>query len=153
MDIEIIKLEKIYCDDIAEILSTDIKLHNAISSSTPLKRITGYEYYNGCLAWEKRKSGSNHIILYDEKPIGSISYHTIDNLTAGCGYWIKSNLWNKGYGKEAFSKFLQIIKNAGFKYVTASILKGNEASWKLWTKYTDHMKEDELRYTPIIMLE
>lgn len=152
MFITVKKLDIVYCDDMAELLNSDKKLHLALSPNSPHTKITGQEYYDGCKAWEKRKKGNNFVILYDEKPIGSISYHEKNNLTAGCGYWIESGLWGKGYGKEAFSLFLTIIKNADFEYVTASILKENIASWGIWSKYTSDIKEDEYRYTPLIKL-
>lgn len=152
MGITIEKLDLVYCNDMAELLNSDEKLHLALSPDRPYTYITGQEYYEGCEAWAIRKNGNNFVILYDAKPIGSISYHKKNSLTAGCGYWIKSSLWGKGYGKEAFSMFLPIIKNADYKYVTASILKDNIASWKIWAKYTKDIQEDEYRYTPLIKL-
>lgn len=152
MLITIKKLDMVYCNDMAELLNSDKKLHLALSPNSPHTKITGKEYYDGCKSWEIRKNGSNFVILYDEKPIGSISYHKRNDLMAGCGYWIESDLWGKGYGKEAFSIFLPMLKNAGFESVTASILKENTPSWKIWSKYTTDIKEDEYRYTPIIKL-
>ena len=152
MGITIEKLDIVYCNDMAELLNTDEKLHLALSPNRLHTSITGQEYYDVCKAWELRKKGNNFVVLYDEKTIGSISYHKENSLLAGCGYWIKSSLWGKGYGKEVFSMFLQIIKNVGYEYVTASILKDNVASWKIWTKYTIDIKEDEYRYTPLIKL-
>lgn len=152
MGITIEKLDIVYCNDMAELLNSDEKLYLALSPNSPHTSITGQEYYDGCKAWEIRKNGNNFVVLYDEKPIGSISYHEQNSLTAGCGYWIESSLWGKGYCKEAFSMFLPIIKNAGYEYVTASILKDNLASWKIWTKYTKEIKEDEYRYKPLIKL-
>ena len=152
MSITIKTLDIGYCNDLAELLNSDEKLHLALSPNSPLKNITGNDYYEGCRAWEVRKNASNFVILYNEKPIGSISFHKRDNLTAGCGYWIESSLWGKGYGKEAFSLFLPIIKKAGYKYVTSNILKSNEASLRIWAKYTTDIIEDEDRYSPIICL-
>lgn len=152
MGITIDKLGIVYCRDMAELLNSDQKLHFALSPNKPHTRITRKEHYDGCKEWELRKNGSNYVILYDEKPIGSISYHNKNKLIAGCGYWIKSSLWGRGYGKETFSIFLPIIKNAGYEYVTASISKDNIASWKIWANYTKDFNEDEHRYAPIIKL-
>lgn len=152
MGITIEKLDIVYCKKMAELLNSDEKLHLVLSPNRLHTSITGQEYYDVCKAWEIRKNGNSFVVLYDEKPIGSISYHKKNSSLAGCGYWIKSSLWGKGYGKEVFSMFLPIIKNAGCEYVTASILKGNVASWKIWMKYTIDIKEDEYRYTPLIKL-
>lgn len=152
MGITIEKLDIDYCRDMAELLNSDPKLHFALAPNKPHTRISGKEYYDVCKAWELRKNGSNFVILLDEKPIGSISYHNKDKLIAGCGYWIKSSIWGRGYGKEAFSMFLPFIKNAGFESVTASILKDNIASWKIWANYTKDINKDVDRYTPIIKL-
>ncbi|MDF2590434.1 MAG: hypothetical protein K0S41_4277 [Anaerocolumna sp.] len=152
MGITIEKLDIDYCRDMAELLNSDQKLHFTLAPNKPHTRISGKEYYDVCKAWELRKNGSNFVILLDEKPIGSISYHNKDKLIAGCGYWIKSSIWGRGYGKEAFSMFLPFIKNAGFEYVTASILKDNIASWKIWANYTKDINKDVDRYTPIIKL-
>jgi len=38
------------------------------------------------------------------------------------------------------------------KYVSASILKDNIASLKIWANYTTSIKEDNYRYTPTIEL-
>lgn len=152
MQIKIIPLELTYCNAIAEILSYDEALHKALAPNSPLKIITDREYYDGCRAWEERKNGRNFMILCDNVPIGSISYYKINKATAGCGYYIKSELWGKGYGTEVFALFLQMIKAAGFQKVTASILKDNEASLKLWTRYTTDILETQDRYTPTILL-
>lgn len=152
MTLEIIRLDIFYCETIANILSTDSRLHSSLSTNSPQVKITAQEYYDGCKAWEKRKHGHNFIITCDRIGIGSISYHRKNNDTAGCGYWIESSLWGKGIGTMAFSKFLPIIQNAGFKYVTANILKDNIASLQIWKKYTNDIKESEDRYTPLIKL-
>lgn len=152
MAIEIKKLDIAYCNDMSTILNSDEKLHLALTPNTVHIKITDNEYYDGCRAWETRKNGSNYVIFYNDMPIGSISYYKKNDITAGCGYWIKSSLWGKGYGKESFSLFLPIIKKAGFKYVTASILKNNNASLKIWAKYTTNIKEDFYRYIPTIEL-
>ncbi|WP_026891771.1 GNAT family N-acetyltransferase [Lacrimispora aerotolerans] len=153
MGITIKIIDKVYCNDLAELLNSDEKLHLAFSLNSPRKNITGNEYYEGCKAWEIRKNGSNFVILYNERPIGSISFYKRDDSTAGCGYWLESRLWGKGYGKETFSLFLPIIKKAGFKYVTADILKSNEASLRIWARYTTDIKENDDRYFPIICLK
>ncbi|WFR59991.1 GNAT family N-acetyltransferase [Anaerocolumna sp. AGMB13025] len=153
MGITLKTIDIVYCDYLAELLNSDENLYLALTPNSPRKNITGNDYYVGCKEWEVRKNGSNFVILYNERPIGSISFYKRDDSTAGCGYWIESLLWGKGYGKEAFSLFLPIIKNAGFEYVTANILKSNEASLKIWTKYTTDIKENEDRYAPIICLK
>lgn len=152
MGLDIVKLDIAYCTDIAEILNSDNRLHMALTPNCPHKETAGQEYFDKCMAWESRKNGCNFIIINNGKPIGSISYCEKNYKIAGCGYWIKSNLWGNGYGTEAFSMFLPIIKNAGYKYVTASILKENEASLKIWAKYTTDIKESENRYIPTIKL-
>lgn len=40
-----------------------------------------------------------------------------------------------------------------YEYVTARIVKTNEASLRIWAKYTSDIKEDKDRYTPIIWLK
>lgn len=152
MNLDIIKMDIFYCEAIAKILSSDRKLHYSLSPNSLQAQITAQEYYNGCKAWEKRKDGYNFIIACDGLSIGSISYHRKNNDVAGCGYWIESSLWGKGFGTEAFAKFLPIIQNAGFKYVTANIIMENKASLQIWKKYTNDIKESEGRYTPLIRL-
>ncbi|MGN6711273.1 GNAT family N-acetyltransferase [Anaerocolumna jejuensis] len=152
MKITIKELDTAYCNAMAELLNSDEKLHLALSPDSPHININGKEYYDGCKTWEKRKNGNNFVILDEDRLIGSISYHKISLLTAGCGYWIKSSLWGKGYGKEAFAGFLPVIKKAGFEYVTANIWKDNIASLKIWEKYTSDIREEEGRYIPLIKL-
>lgn len=47
---------------------------------------------------------------------------------------------------------LLIVKELGYASVTASILKENIASKKIWEKYNATFKEDDERYYPIIKL-
>lgn len=152
MKIEIKKLDLTYCDEIANILSSDEKLHTALTPNRPCRMISGKEYYEGCKAWELQKNGVNYVILDNGAPIGSISYSKKDALTARCGYWIKSSLWGKGYCTKSFALFLPIVKKAGFSFLTASIIKDNKASLKIWAKYTDNIKIHGDRYIPVVEL-
>lgn len=49
-------------------------------------------------------------------------------------------------------EMLLIVKAEGYTYVTASILKSNIASKRLWEKYNAIFQEDTERYYPIIDL-
>ena len=47
---------------------------------------------------------------------------------------------------------LLIVKEEGYAYITASILKSNIASKRLWEKYNAIFLEDTERYYPVMEL-
>lgn len=110
------------------------------------------EYLSGCMKWENKKRGKCFAIVKGTKSIGSISFAYKDEKTASIGYWIKSNEWGKGFCSQAFQKMLLIVKEEGYTYVTASILKSNIASKRIWEKYNAIFLEDTQRYYPIMEL-
>lgn len=88
-------LDEKYSNDLAEILSTDEKLHRELSPNSKLIIIDGIEYLKGCMKWENKKKGKCFAIVNDTKAIGSISFTHKDEKTASIGYWIKSNIASK----------------------------------------------------------
>ena len=150
--IEILKLDKTHSDILANILSADGALHEFLTPNQAMKLISGDEYYDGCLEWEKRKNGCCYTVLIDGVPIGSISFtHKADN-TATVGAWIKSDLWNLGYGTQILSKFKGIVKAKGYKYLTGSILKSNPRSKRMCEKCGAAFTEDIDRWYPMFLL-
>nr|WP_307992383.1 GNAT family N-acetyltransferase [uncultured Niameybacter sp.] len=145
-------LDEKYSNDLAEILSTDEKLHRELSPNSNMVIIDGIEYLKGCMKWENKKRGKCFAIVKNAKAIGSISFSYKDEKTAGIGYWIKSNEWGNGFCSQAFKEMLLIVKGEGYTHVTASIFKSNIASKRLWEKYDAIFLEDTERYYPIIDL-
>lgn len=76
-------------------------------------------------------------ITINNKVIGSISLSDIDKNTgqASTGYWITSEYWGYGYGKEAFKEIVKIAKGLGIKRLHSKILCDNIVSRKIWDKY------------------
>lgn len=141
-----------YGDELAEILSTDKKLHKELSPNSKLTTINGLEYVQGCIKWETKKRGRCFAIVKNDRAVGSISFVHKDDEIASLGYWIKSDAWGQGICTQAFKQMLLIVKELGYASVTASILKENIASKKIWEKYNATFKEDDERYYPIIKL-
>lgn len=142
---------EIHCGALADILSTYKRLHGFLTKRTFMKKITAEEYYQECRAWEKRKPGKCFAICLNNMPIGMISY-TLNQDELSCGYWIGSDYWNCGYMTDTFQKFLLLLKNAGFRMVSAKIAKGNIASIKIWKRCHATILEDEEYYYPKLLL-
>ena len=102
--------------------------------------------------WEKRKNGYCYAILADRVPIGSISYTHETNEAATAGVWIKSDLWNKGYGTRILSQFKDIVKEKGYKQLTGSIHKSNPRSKRMCEKCGATFTEDADRWYPLFEL-
>ena len=63
-----------YSDELAEILSTDKKLHKELSPNSKLTTINGLEYVQGCIKWETKKRGRCFAIVKNDRAVGSISF-------------------------------------------------------------------------------
>ncbi len=136
----------------AKILSTDRWLHQELAGSLPIMRVTGDGYDAGCRAWEARKHGTCYAITNDGVAIGSISFAPAGDGAASVGYWIRSDLWNRGYGTCALMQMKEILKAAGYRSMTASILKTNSASKKVWEKCGAVFTESGERCFPHVTL-
>lgn len=146
------QLNEKYSDELATILSTDEKLHKELSPKSEMITISGTEYMQGCQNWETKKVGKCFAIVQDNKAVGSISFAHKDENTASVGYWIKSDMWGKGFCTQAFRQILLIVKDAGYTKVVGSIVKSNIASKKVWEKQNAIFSEDVERYYPLIQL-
>lgn len=100
-------LNEKYSNDLAEILSTDEKLHRELSPNSKMIIINGIKYLKGCMKWENKKKGKCFAIVKDNKSIGSISFAHKDEKTAGIGYWIKSNIASKRLWEKYNAIFLE----------------------------------------------
>ena len=141
-----------YSGQLAEILSTDEKLHRKLSPNSELTLISALEYMQGCKKWEATKNGKCFAIVWEKQAVGSISFRHKDDETAGVGYWLKSDMWGKGICTQAFKHIITVLQNTEYKYVTASILKENIASKRIWEGYNATFREDDKRYYPKIKL-
>lgn len=150
--IRINRLNKIYCNTLAAILSSDTALRHYLSPEQDIRKITGVEYYRGCLNWETKKSGHCFCILLDDRPIGSISYTRKSDSTAAFGVWLSSEYWNHGYGTELFTQFKKAVKADGYKFLTGSIQKSNLRSKRMCEKCGAIFEEDENRWYPYFAL-
>lgn len=150
--LKIREINEKYSNELAEVLSTDEKLHRQLSLNSKMMVIDGTEYLKGCRKWESKKDGKCFAVVNDNKAIGSISFAYKDEKTASIGYWIKSNEWGKGFCTQAFKEILLIAKREEYTYVTASILKRNIISKRIWENYNATFLEDIDRYYPTIEL-
>ena len=134
--IEIAKLEMKHCDALAEIMSTDTDLHAFLYETppSPMPAVSATKFYENSKAWETKKNGVTFSILTDGVPIGTISYIHEDEQTASVGMWITSTHWNGGYGTAALSQFKDIVKAAGYAFLTGSIQKTNPRSKRVAEK-------------------
>lgn len=144
--LDIVKLERQHCDELAIILSTDCKLHKFLSQNKKLIEITGDEYYKGCLEWEIKKKGECFCILLSGNPIGSISYVHRNIETASVGLWTSSDYWNNGVGSYIIKKFIILMKKKGYSYLKVTIQKYNIRSKKLFERCGAKFTEDKSRW-------
>ena len=151
--IAVCKLNETYSEQLAEILSTDMKLYYILSPNAKMERIIGAEYLQGCKTWETKRQGRCFAIVEGNRAIGSISYSYKEEQIASVGYWLRSDMWGKGFGTQAFGQMLSIVRKAGYTKLTASILKDNIASKEIWGKYNAIFDMDDERYYPLIILE
>lgn len=141
-----------YSGQLAEVLSTDEKLHRKLSPNSEMTTISALEYMQGCKNWEAIKNGKCFAIVWEKQAVGSISFIHKDDETASVGYWLKSDMWGRGICTQAFKHIIILLQNTGYKYVTASILKENIASKRIWEGYNTTFRKDDKRYYPIIKL-
>ncbi len=139
---------------LAEIISTDSKLHMKLSPSKPQESTSAEELYRVCKAWEDKNNAVCYCIINNGVPIGtiSVSHRDFENKTAKCGYWIESNCWGKGYTTEAFKLAIEEARQAGIELLTASILKDNLASIALWKRQGALLREKDGRVFPTLIL-
>lgn len=144
-----------YSERIAEILSTDEKLHMMMNSSKPMKKTDAEEYFIVCSEWCKKRNAILFAILLDNVPIGSISICDIDfkSRAAKTGYWIESAQWGKGYMTKAFALVITKAKEMEIKTLTCSIRKDNPASISLWQKYGASITEKDDRIFPLLNID
>ncbi|MFA7673894.1 MAG: GNAT family N-acetyltransferase [Clostridia bacterium] len=150
--LEIVKLDRKYCDVLAKILSTDASLHKFLSPNQVMSEMFGEDYYNSCLNWETKKNGQNFCILFNKVPIGSISYAHKDTETASVGMWISSGYWNTGLGTQILKIFMEVVRSNGYSYLTGSIQKWNPRSKRMCEKCGATFKEDENKWYPTFIL-
>lgn len=108
-------------------------------------RSVGYPYpKGGMIKWIKRvqrriknKKGYNFIIVFDEKPIGSVGLGEIDwqNKNAKLGYWLARKFWGQGIMTEA----VKLILDFGFRKlklhrIEADAFKENKKSQRVLEK-------------------
>lgn len=144
--LEIVRLDRRYCDSIAKILSTDKLLHDFLSPNLSMDEISGYDYYNGCIKWEAKSNGYTYCILYNKLPIGSISYAHKTHKTAAVGMWISSNYWGKGLGTQILKLFITILKKNGYSYLAGDIQKWNPRSKRMCEKCGATFQEDDNKW-------
>lgn len=150
---EILKIDLRYCNDLANILSTDFKLHKFLGTNEKMAEITGNDYYKGCLEWEDKRNACNFCILYKNMAIGSISYVHENLETASFGMWIASEYWNMGLGTDILKIFMKMVKENKYMYLTGSIQKCNLRSKRMCEKCGAIFKEDEDRWYPTFKLK
>jgi len=63
------------------------------------------------------------------------------NKKARVGYWVGSELRNRGIGKEAFELILSIAKSKGIEVLESDIDKSNLFSIKIWEDYNPEITE------------
>lgn len=143
-----------YSKRLAEIISTDEKLHMDLSASKPLESTSAEEFYRVCKAWEDKNSAVCYCILNNGVPVGtiSVSHRDFENKTAKCGYWIESSCWGKGYTTKAFELAIEEARQSGIELLTASILKDNLASIALWKRQGASLQRKGGRVFPTLFL-
>jgi RimJ/RimL family protein N-acetyltransferase len=150
--LKIVNLDGKYCDELAAILSTDSSLHKFLSPDQLMTEISGDDYYSGCADWETKKDGRVFCVLFEQTPIGSISYVHKDALTASVGMWVASEFWNKGLGAQILNIFTKMVKDYGYKYLTGVIQKWNPRSKSMCEKCGAIFKEDQIKWYPTLRL-
>lgn len=148
-----IKLEKLSKNnggDIIAYLKKDVRLLEKLKSEK-LGDITLEEFLDYNNSWCINRSAMLFCIIINNKVIGSISLSDIDKNAgqASTGYWIASEYWGKGYGKESFKEIVKIAKGLGIKTLNSKILKDNIASRKIWDKYGAKFTivDEKVKYT------
>lgn len=124
-----------YAEELAQILSGDTKLQNAMGSKKV--KNTGNEFIAFCKEWAFSNNADMFAIVLDKLAIGtiSLSHQDVNNQKARIGYCICSKYWGNGYTSQAFSQVLSFAKLKGIEYVSASIKEDNLASKRIWEKY------------------
>jgi len=153
--VEIIHLKDIpmgYAEELAQILSNDIKLQNSLCSKNV--KTAGNEFIIFCKEWAASGNADTFVIVLDKKAIGtiSLSHQDVNNRKAQIGYWISSNHWGKGYASKAFFQVLSFARLKRIEYVFASIKEDNLASKRIWEKYGANIELINNRYIVSINL-
>lgn len=135
-----------FAEDLAKILSEDIKLQKSIGSKNI--KTTGSEFIDSSKKWAYDKKADMFAIILDEVAIGTISLSHQDEKIkkAQIGYWISSNFWGQGCGRQAFSHIISFAKSKNIEKVSASIKKDNIASRKIWEKCDANIEFKNNRY-------
>lgn len=144
------KLSKYNGLDIVSYLNKDDKLLEKLKSER-LSDITLEEFLDYNNKWCIKRNAMLFCIMLNNKAIGSISLSDIDKNKgqAATGYWIGSEYWGKGYGKESFKEIMKIAIGLGIRSLNSKILKDNLASRKIWDKYGAEFVviDEKVKYT------
>jgi ribosomal protein S18 acetylase RimI-like enzyme len=102
----------------------------------------------------KTSISDSYAELLDGIPIGLISLSQKDHETetVKCGYRIESSEWGKGYATKAFALIIKEAQKMGFKTLTCSILKDNNASVALWKRQGAALNFNDTRVIPILKI-
>jgi RimJ/RimL family protein N-acetyltransferase len=154
---EDIKLEEVNKENsfnLSQILSNDEKLSLSLTGAKP-EEITSKIFYLNTVNWQDKTNSITYAIIFNEKPIGTISLSHIDNKTksAQIGYWLSSDLWNLGITSKAFSKVIDIAKAKSLDLVKCKIPVKNEASFRIWNRYRiEYVKDAEYYHIKMYLL-
>lgn len=137
---------------LAQILSTDERLHCTLSQEQEMREVQGGEYFITCMQWAERRHGICHAILLNGQVIGSISLANIDyeGRSASAGYWLASHHWGKGYATTAFALLISRAREMGIKTLTCTIHADNAASLALWRRQGAVFSETDGKFTPVL---
>lgn len=142
-----------YAIELVDILNNDSRLKNALNLEG--NKISKLEFIDYNDQWCNKNNAEIFAIVLNDIAIGtiSLSHQNIKERKAQIGYWISSKYWDNGYTSCAFSQVLNLAREKGIKYISATIEENNLASKRIWIKNGAKVEAIDNRLNVLIILK
>ncbi|GAA0121715.1 MULTISPECIES: GNAT family N-acetyltransferase [Clostridium] len=141
-----------YAIELVDILNNDSRLKDALNSEGKISKLEFIEYNN---QWCNKNNAELFAIALNDIAIGtiSLSHQNIIERKAQIGYWISSKYWGNGYTSCAFSQVLNLAREKGIKYISATIKDDNMASKRIWIKNGGKIETKDKKVNTLLILD
>ncbi|MBS5822566.1 MAG: GNAT family N-acetyltransferase [Clostridium argentinense] len=141
-----------YAIELVDILNNDSRLKDALNSEGKISKLEFIEYNN---QWCNKNNAELFAIALNDIAIGtiSLSHQNIIERKAQIGYWISSKYWGNGYTSCAFSQVLNLAREKGIKYISATIKDDNMASKRIWIKNGGKIETKDKKANTLLILD
>lgn len=153
VNISIKNINDDYAIQLVDILNNDNRLKNALSSDE--NKISKSEFIDYNDQWCNKNNAEIFAIVLNDIAIGtiSLSHQNIKERKAQIGYWISSKYWGNGYTSCVFSQVLNLAKEKGIKYISATIKDDNIASKNIWVKNGAKIEKKDRNLNVLLTLD